>query len=301
MWNWRMLLARGEARFTDVIERTLYNGFLSGVSLDGAEYFYVNPLANFRDDYKRVPWFDCTCCPTNVVRLFPSLPGYFYSTSDEGVWIHLFDNNRLDWHLHDGRRIAIEQETGYPWDGTVEIKVIPDEPSEFSVFIYVPAWCETATVAVNNEAPRGARPCSYLEVRRTWHPGDTIVLELPMPITLQEADPRVREDIGSVAIQRGPVVYCLESPDNPNVPMRDVELHLEEPLRADAKPKLLGGIVTIEATGLYPEPGQDRGPLYRDLGSVKLEMEEPRMTAIPYYAWANRGPSQMVVWIPYRE
>ncbi|MDI6828796.1 MAG: glycoside hydrolase family 127 protein, partial [Armatimonadota bacterium] len=221
-WNWRMLAIKGEARFADVMERTLYNGFLSGVSLDGWHYFYTNPLACYKE-YQRVPWFDCTCCPTNVVRMIASIPGYFYSTSEEGVWVHLYDNSRLNWRLESGCKFTLEQETNYPWSRNVDITISPEKETEFTLFLRIPGWCCAASVAVNDEAMRGAVPGEYLQIERKWAPGDCVHLELPVDISLQEADPRVREDLGCVAVQRGPVVYCIESVDNPDVPVRDVE------------------------------------------------------------------------------
>lgn len=298
-WNWRMLAITGESRFADVMERTLYNGFLSGVSLDGTCYFYMNPLACFRE-LQRQPWYGCTCCPPNVERMIASLPGYFYSASDEGIWVHLYDNSRLDWRLHDGRKVSLEQKADYPWEGSVEIAVSPEAPAEFALFLRIPGWCESASVSVGGEAERGVPPGDYLKLERTWKPGDVVHLELPMPISLQESDPRVRENPGSVAMQRGPLVYCLESSDNPGVPIRDVELLIDGGFSAEFKPHLLGGVTVVHAKGLYPAAGQERGPLYREAGSVKLEMRESGLTAIPYYAWANRGPSEMTVWVSAR-
>ena len=147
-WNWRMLAIGGECRFADVMELALYNGFLSGVGLRGGEYFYMNPLACYHN-YQRVPWFGCTCCPTNVVRIIASMPGYIYSTSAEGVWIHMYDNSKLDWRLDDGLRFTLEQKTTYPWDGDIEIVLTPEKPAEFALFLRVPAWCGNATVRVN--------------------------------------------------------------------------------------------------------------------------------------------------------
>ena len=295
-WNWRMLAIKAESRFADVMERTLYNGFLSGVSLDGWHYFYMNPLACY-GDYQRQEWFGCTCCPTNVVRMLAAMPGYFYSTSHEGVWVHLYDNSRLSWHLHDGTKLTLEQKTDYPWDGQVEITVIPEATAEFALFLRIPSWCEGASVSVNDDAPSGVLPGDYLKLERAWQPGDIVHLDLPMPVVLTEADSRVKEDLGMVAIQRGPVVYCLESKDNPDVPIRDAELMIDEDFTAEFKPHLLGGVTVIEGKGVYACPDQDRGPLYRPLDGIRLEVRETDLHAIPYYSWANRGPSNMAVWL----
>lgn len=299
-WNWRMLALKGEARFADVIERTLYNGFLSGVSLDGKHYFYTNPLACYKE-YQRVPWFDCTCCPTNVVRMIASLPGYFYSTSEEGVWVHFYDNSVLNWRLENGVKLILEQETNYPWMRDVNIKVTPEIETKFTLFLRIPGWCCFASVSINDEAERGAVPGEYLQIEREWKPGDRIHLKLPTDTTLQEADPRVREDLECVAVQRGPVIYCIESVDNPEVPIRDVELMVNEHISVEIEPNMLGGIAVVKAKGVYPIPSQERGPLYRAKDSIRLEVKETDLTLIPYYAWANRGPSHMEVWIPVLE
>lgn len=299
MWNWRMLAITGECRFADVMERALYNGFLSGVSMEGGEYFYMNPLACYRE-YQRVPWFGCTCCPTNVVRTIASLPGYLYSTSDDGVWVHMFENSKLDWRLENGIRFTLEQETKYPWEGDVGITISPEKPCEFSLFVRVPGWCESASVKVGNEAVGGAVTGEYLKIERLWKKGDVITVSLKMPVALLEADPRVTEVAGAVAVQRGPVVYCLESPDNDGVSIRDAELMLDEDLEGRFEPGLLGGVTVIRGQGTYAKQGQDRGSLYRRAGSVRPEVEECELKLIPYHAWANRGPSHMKVWIPGR-
>lgn len=299
-WNWRMLAIGGECRFADVMELALYNGFLAGVGLQGGEYFYMNPLACYWD-YQRVPWFGCTCCPTNAVRMIASVPGYIYSTSAEGVWVHMYDNSKLDWRLDSGLRFTLEQRTNYPWDGDIEVVLTSEQPADFTLFLRVPAWCGNARVTMDGEAPRGALPGEYLQIERTWRPGDVVRLHLEMPVCLMEADPRVREDAGSVAIQRGPLVYCLESPDNRDVPIRDAEIRLDEEPAYEFHPDLLGGVTVIKAKGVYAAPDQDRGPLYRCYERPRLEVVETELEAIPYYAWANRGPSHMKVWIPTRE
>lgn len=299
-WNWRMLAIDGECRFADVMELCLYNGFLSGVGLNGGEYFYMNPLACYRD-YQRVPWFGCTCCPTNAVRVIASLPGYMYSTSKKGIWVHLYDNSKLDWRLDDGLKVSIEQKTNYPWDGDVEITVSPEKSDKFTLFLRVPTWCGNASVSVNGRPPLGAAPGEYMQIERMWNPGDSVHLKLEMPVCLMEADPRVREDAGSVAIQRGPIIYCLESPDNHGVPIRDAQIPADGGAEHEFEPHLLGGVTVIRQQGMYDAPDQDRGPLYRCLDSVRLEVKEKELRAIPYYAWANRGPSHMKVWIPVRE
>src|SRR5580765_6464137 len=222
MWNWRMLSVTGDAKFTDVIERALYNGINSGMSLDGTMYCYRNPLAfdPTTGDKIRNPWYDVTCCPPNLERTFASLPGYFYSTSRDGIYVHLYDNSDLDWHLEDGTGLKVSQETNYPWDGEVEIAVTPARASDFTLHLRIPAWADSAQVAVNGKAVVGIKPGEYLPVERRWTSGDVVRLSMEMPPQVLEANPRVADDTGRVALQRGPLVYCLEGLDQPN----DVDL-----------------------------------------------------------------------------
>src|SRR5213079_110209 len=229
MWNWRMLSATGNAKFTDVMERALYNGINSGMSLDGTLYCYRNPLAfdPSRGDKIRNEWYDTTCCPPNLERTFASLPGYFYSTSREGVYLHFYDNSQLDWHLENGVGLKVRQKTNYPWDGGVEITVTPAEPVEFTFFLRIPGWTDTAQVSVKGKPVAGATPGQYLPVRRRWAAGDVIRLQLNMKPQLLEANAQVTEDNGRVAVQRGPLVYCLEQMDQPEgLPLKDVALNL---------------------------------------------------------------------------
>src|SRR5438094_1902809 len=208
MWNWRMLAASGEAKFTDVIERALYNGINSGMSLDGTTYCYRNPLAfdpaafdGFRGSPNiRNPWYDVTCCPPNIERTFSSLPGYFYSTSKDGLYVHLYDNSALDWRLEDGTPIKVRQTTNYPWDGAVQLTLTPAPLTEFTFHLRVPGWATTAAVAVNGRPVTGVKAGEYLSVRRNWKPGDTVDLNLPMDTEVVASNPRVAEDRGRVAI-----------------------------------------------------------------------------------------------------
>jgi len=301
LWNRRMLLAEPNCRYADVLERALYNGVLSGVSLSGDEYFYVNPLAS-SGGHKRQPWFGCTCCPTNMVRTLASIPSYLYDVSDGGVWVHLYDNSTLSWQLPDGRALTLQQQTGYPWDGRVEMTVTPQAASEFSVFLRIPGWCRKARLEVNGKAVADVRCGTYKEIRREWKPGDTLALQMDMPAEIVESHPRVPENRGCVAIQRGPVVYCIESPDNPGLPIEDARLATASPAELSARhePDLLGGVTVITGPGLAPAGVLDELPLYAPVGTYDraARMREVRLRAIPYYAWANRGDSHMKIWLP---
>ncbi len=310
MWNWRMLLLSGDAHYTDVLETTLYNGVLPGLSLDGGAYFYQNPLA---DDgrHRRQPWFGCACCPPNVARLLASLPGYFYSLSDEGLWVHLYAQGSARISLHDGRAVSLTQHTRYPWDGEVVIEVEGPVLSEvegngtFSLWLRIPAWCEEgAALEINGRPFTGVlAPGSYAEIRRAWQPGDVVRLNLPLGVRRVECHPYVAENAGRVALMRGPILYCVEQADNPGLDLRDVVLHAGADFTATFEPDLLGGVVVLRSqTEVAPPDDGWENRLYRTLGP---RLEKPRsqsveLTAIPYYAWANREHGPMQVWLRTR-
>jgi len=303
MFNYRMLAISGEGKYADEMERALYNGVISGVSLEGIAYFYQNPLANYRD-YQRREWFDCTCCPTNMVRMLASVPGYMYSISDEGVWVHLFDNSKVTYQLADGTPFSLEQSTNYPWDGVIELTIGLKAPKEFTLFIRSPRWnSKLRILSISEDGPGIDEGSSgYRGIRKTWHPGEKIRLKIDVFPTLVECDPRVRENYGSVAVQRGPLVYCAESIDNPGVSIRDLELASGD-FTESFEDDLLGGVVTLKGKGRTAlETADDRGLLYRASGSaLRSGLHETPVTLIPYYAWANRGTSDMAVWMPVRE
>jgi len=298
MWNWRMLQLEGDARYADLMEITLYNGVLAGLSLDGQSYFYQNPLA---DDgtHRRQPWFGCACCPPNVARLLASLPGYFYSVSPEGVWAHLYAEGTAHITLPDGATVGLVQRTRYPWNGDIEIEV--EGEGTFSLFLRIPAWCEAgATVQVNDEPiSESAAPGSYRELRRAWRPGDTVRLNLPMPVRPLKCHPRVAENAGRVALMRGPILYCVEAVDNPGVDLRDVIVTGEAGISADFESDLLGGVVVLrtEVAVVPPDEGWE-GRLYRTAQPLaQRQTGFLDLTAIPYYAWANRDAGPMQVWL----
>jgi hypothetical protein len=249
-----MLAAAGDAKFTDVLERALYNGINSGMSLDGTLYCYRNPLAfnPASGDKIRNPWYDTTCCPPNLERTLASLPGYFYSTAEDGVYIHLFDNSAIDWKLASGNTFKIRQETGYPWDGKVRITVTPTTPEEFTLYVRIPGWSKTNRVTVNQHSVSAVEPGRYLPIRRRWAADDTIELEFDMRPQIVHANPLVADDRGRVALQRGPIVYCMEQLDQQNHP-QDASLMpryvavLTENSSVVEQPHLLDG-VTMRST-----------------------------------------------------
>ena len=305
MWNWRMLAATGDAKFSDVIERALYNGINSGMSLDGTLYCYRNPLAfdPATGEKIRNPWYDTTCCPPNLERTFASLPGYFYSTSSDGIYLHLYDNSELNWHLENGVGLKVTQKTNYPWDGTIEVTVTPAQPSNFIFYLRIPGWADHAQVAVNGKAVTGAKPGEYLPISRRWAPGDVIHLQMEMPVQVLQANPEVTDDAGRVAVQRGPLVYCMEEMDQPaGVTMSDLAVSLGQKPQAgfqsEKKDDLLGGVVVLRHEGVAYDRSASRKALYSRYGGDEAKSRRVQLTFIPYYAWSNRQETSMQVWTP---
>jgi uncharacterized protein len=306
MWNWRMLTATGDAKYADVIERALYNGINSGMSLDGTLYCYRNPLAfdPSGGDQIRNPWYDTTCCPPNLERTFASLPGYFYSTSKDGLYTHLYDNSELDWHLEDGTGLKVVQKTNFPWDGAVELTVSPAKPAEFTLYLRIPGWSGATQVKVNGDPITGATPGHYLSVRRRWASGDTVQLKFNMTPRVIEANTRVVDDYGRVAVQRGPLIYCLEQLDQPaGVPLYDVSLDLRSkspaPFHEEFLGSLLGGIVVLDHEGAASERSPQENQLYSSYSGSPARTRPVKLRFIPYYAWANRTATPMQVWTPF--
>ncbi|MGH9517334.1 MAG: glycoside hydrolase family 127 protein [Terriglobales bacterium] len=311
MWNWRMLAASGEAKFGDVIERALYNGINSGMSLDGTTYCYRNPLAfdpatldGFRGSPNiRNAWYDVTCCPPNLERTFSSLPSYFYSTGKDGLYVHLYDNSQFDWHLQDGTAIKVRQKTNYPWEGTVKLTVNVAEPKEFTLYARIPGWAHSASVMVNGKPESGVKSGEYLPIKRVWKPADVVVLGFPMHAQIIASNPRVAEDRGKVAVRRGPVIFCMEELDQSNgVALSDVAITMSEQLgkefQSEYKTDLLGGVEVLQHQGRVFESASADQPLYMSTGAEPPKMRAGNLTFIPYYAWANRKPSAMQVWTP---
>ena len=312
MWNWRMLAASGEAKFTDVIERALYNGINSGMSLDGTTYCYRNPLAfdpatldGFRGSPNiRNAWYDVTCCPPNLERTFASLPGYFYSTSKDGLYVHLYDNSSLDWRLQDGTAIKVQQKTNYPWEGAVKLTVTPAGSQYFTLYARIPGWANGASVAVNGRTQPGVKTGEYLAIKRAWNPGDVVTLDFPMHAEIIASNPRVAEDRGKVAVRRGPVIFCMEEVDQSNgIAISDVAITLNERLgkefQSEYKADLLGGVEVLQHQGKVFESASAEQPLYMATGPEAPKTRPGSLSFIPYYAWANRKPSAMQVWTPF--
>lgn len=299
MWNWRMLMLDGDARYADLLETTLYNAVLPGLSLDGQEYFYQNPL---EDDgsHRRQPWFGCACCPPNVARTLASLPSYFYSVSEEGIWIHLYAEGEAHIQLSDGRTVVLRQRTRYPWDGEVLIEV--EGEGNFTLRLRIPSWCEEgASLEVNGDPfSTQLQPGSYAEVRREWRSGDGIRLTLPMSVRQLECHPYVAENLGRVALMRGPLLYCVEGADNPGLDPHDLVLPSNAEFSEEYRPDLLGGVVVLRSRVRTAAPDTSWAhALYRPAREEAKEAQgrEVEVSAIPYYAWANRQAGPMRLWL----
>ncbi|MFC1718316.1 glycoside hydrolase family 127 protein [Candidatus Poribacteria bacterium] len=291
-WNHRMLQLQGDARFADVMERALYNGTISGVSLDGKRFFYVNPLESW-GNHHRQDWFGCACCPPNIARLMASIGNYIYSQAENDAYVHLYVQGSGALNI-GGQQVALEQETDYPWDGHILISVTPEKPAVFGLNLRIPGWSRKATLFVNGEAlDVTANNLGYVRVDREWKAGDQVELTLPMPVERVEAHPGVREDTGCVALQRGPVVYCLEQVDNP-VPLHKVILPRDSELESHFEVNLLGGITVIKGNALVADDSDWDDTLYR---AEPAKLKPFDITAIPYCVWDHREPGEMRVWI----
>jgi len=294
MWNYRMLLVSGESRFADIMELCLYNGILSGISIDGKEYFYVNPLAD-RGSHRRQRWFACACCPPNIARTITSIPGYMYSTSSEGIWVNLYASNTSEFDIN-GSKVVLEERTDYPWNGLVEFKINTD--SQFTIFLRKPVWSREFSISINGEEIEPTLEKGYILINRKWQRGDTITLNLSMEPELLESHPNIKDNVGRVAIRRGPIIYCVEGADNPWGDVWNLEIPKDVKLSQEYK-DILGGVVVIKGKGYLNSPESWKG-LYLPGDDANRLKKEVEFTAIPYYSWANRTPGPMEIWIKTR-
>ncbi|WP_129717650.1 glycoside hydrolase family 127 protein [Pedobacter sp. SYP-B3415] len=304
MWNWRMLQLTGNAKYADVMELTLYNSVLSGISLDGKNFLYTNPLA-YSDDLPfkqrwskdRVPYIKLSnCCPPNVVRTIAEVSNYAYSKSKAGIWVHLYGGNTVQTSLADGGRLLLEQQTAYPWKGQIRFEIRESPSRPFSIFLRIPGWAETARINVNGHPEKNVPGSgSYVQLQRIWKKGDVIELELPMNTRLIEANPLVEENRNQVAVKRGPVVYCLETQGLPGNNLFNALV----PVHADFKPVEMN-VAGTSLTGLETELELNdrtawKNELYRP---VNAKTTKATATLVPYFAWGNRGHAEMSVWLP---
>lgn len=299
--NYRLFLLHGDAKYFDVLERTLYNGLISGVSLDGGSFFYPNPLAS-TGGYSRKPWFGCACCPSNISRFIPSLPGYVYAVKDDHVYVNLYMGNRGELKVNN-KKIVLEQETSYPWNSDIRIRVVKGA-LPFTMNLRIPGWVRNEvlpgdlyryddeqklgyTVTVNGEAVEGELQKGYLQIERKWKKGDVVEVHFDMQSRVVRANEKVAADRGRVAVERGPIVYCAEWPDN-DFNVHNILLNQHPSFQVVNNPDLLYGIceITTDAQALsYDAAG-------------RLIVKDVKLTLIPYYAWAHRGEGDMEVWLP---
>ncbi len=306
LWNQRMFLLNGDAEYIDVLERTLYNGFLSGVSIYGDKFFYPNPLES-DGSHERKPWFSCSCCPTNVARFLPSLPGYVYAHIKDDLFINLYIGNKANINMNSGE-IIISQSTNYPWDGNVKINIEPESKSKFTISLRIPGWAQNKPVPsdlyyymntfdqkpvikINSKETKYTVDKGYAKINRRWEKGDIIEINFSMPVRKVIANEKVEEDNGKFSIERGPIVYCAEWVDNGGK-VRNLLLDKDADFTYEYKENLIDGVNILEGTS--------KSLIIDKSGNSTIEKEQ-NFIAIPYYAWAHRGSGEMTVWFPYEK
>ena len=304
-WNSRMFLLHGDARYADVLERTLYNGLLSGISLSGDRFFYPNPLASM-GQHQRSAWFSCACCISNVTRFLPSVPGYIYAQRGNDLFVNLFMSNTMEANLTAGK-VSLTQETSYPWEGKVVFTVNPEKSSDFTLRIRIPGWARSQPVpgslyrfaddhvqavplSINGEVSSYTQENGYAVLHRVWKKGDRIVIEFPMPVERILANTQVKADQGRFAFERGPIVYCLEGADQQDSTVQSILIDSGAAVGVTYNAGKLNGITELSAGG---------EATYRQPNSDSLIRKKEQVKAIPYYSWNNRGAGEMEVWIPY--
>jgi DUF1680 family protein len=295
MWCWRMLLITGDARYADLMETTLLNAVLPGWGAGGTDYFYQNPLA---DDgaHRRQGWFGCACCPPNIARLIAQIPGYFYAVAPGTATVALYARGRADLQLPGGPDLAIDVDTDYPWQGRIVLTITPDTASRFSLRLRIPGWARGASIAVGGEPYPVPEPGAFAEIEREWIGPTVVELDLPMPVERIEAHPWLTSSRGSIAVARGPVLYALEAADHPAVDVRDLAMTSDTVLEPQWTDEL-GGVMLLKGAGVVQVRDGWEGRLYRRAARGSATSPSP-LTFVPYFAWANRSPGPMAVWIP---
>ena len=264
----------GDSKYVDVLERSMYNGALAGISLDGDRFFYVNPLES-KGDHHRQEWYGCACCPSQLSRFLPSIGNYIYGTSNDAIWVNLYIGNKTDIEI-DQTNVTLQQETSYPWEGQVKLTVNTSAPVKKDIRLRIPGWCKKYVLSVNGKSVEAPMEKGYAVIK-DWKSGDRIELNMDMPVEKVEADPRVKQNIGKRAIQRGPLVYCMEEVDN-GKECDQLSITPQTTFESTFDSSLLNGVEVIKAT----TDGQS-------------------ITFIPYYAWDNRTAGKMKVWVDYKE
>jgi uncharacterized protein len=303
-WNWRLLLATGQARFADLLERTLYNCLAASMGADGTSFFYSNPLqvradhraADEEESGRRLPWYSCACCPPNLMRLIASLQHYLATTDQTGVQIHQYTDAELTVRAA-AQTIQLSLRTTYPWTGSIEVDVLDCTDDPWTLSLRVPHWASDRRVSVNDVDVDTEPTDGYLRIGRRWRRGDQVRLHLGMPIRLTAADRAVDATRGCVAIERGPLVYCVEAADNPGVDLSAITIDIADPL--ELRP--ITGWPDVQAVGFHatlPLDATASRPLYSPYLAEPAHRYRAILTAIPYYLWANRSPGAMRVWLP---
>ncbi|MEO1011800.1 MAG: beta-L-arabinofuranosidase domain-containing protein [Bacteroidota bacterium] len=305
MFNYRMLTLSGDSKHGDIMELVLHNSGLSGIGLEGKDYYYSNPLRKINGalDYEKMnvefperqPYLECFCCPPNLVRTIAKSPGWAYSKSKNGIAVNLYGGNQLETKLLDGSVLKLKQESEYPWDGKVKITIQECKNEPFEVLLRIPAWAVGSTLEVNGQTVENVVAGQFSRIERPWQTGDNISLHMPMDIVYVEGHPRIEEVRNQVAVKRGPVVYCVESADIPEkANIYDVYISAGNELKAKYRPDYLGGVTTIDGTLLLRQ--DEAKGMYTEVGRTSFESHTTQL--IPYFAWSNRGEGEMTVFMP---
>jgi uncharacterized protein len=309
-WNYRMFLLHGDARYMDILEKSLYNGLISGVGLDGKSFFYSNAMQiknyfNYPSiEPTRAGWFECSCCPTNLTRLIPSIPGYVYGLKNDNVYVNLFMNSNTTLNVHN-KPVSILQQNNYPWDGGLKFTISPKGTDAFNLLIRIPGWAQNQAmpsdlytfmsnsdkkveIKVNGQPVQFNIDKGYAVIKKSWKKNDIVEVNLPMEVREVKANEKVKDDIGKIALQRGPIIYCAEWEDN-NGKVSNIIIPSNTVFSTEYEPGLLGGVTVVKSNVPVIEIGKD---------GLTLSTVIKPFSAIPYYAWANRGKGEMQVWFP---
>ncbi|MER2491307.1 glycoside hydrolase family 127 protein [Catenovulum sediminis] len=310
MFSFRMLGIHGEAKYADIIELVMHNSALSGIGVEGTDYFYANPLrmlhgtrdydahADVTETPNREGYLSCFCCPPNLVRTISNLSGWAYSMADNGVYVNLYGANQLSSKMLDGSDIKLTQDTEYPWKGLVKLTIDACKEKAFDIALRIPGWSTSAEIRINGEkVEQQVKPGSYAVLNRCWKAGDEIVVDIPMEATFVEGHTRIEEVRNQLAIKRGPVVYCVETPDLPaETNVLDVYLSAENELITEHKADFLGGVTVVKSDVLVRKDNDNTDSMYRNIRAPKWEKHP--LQFVPYYAWSNRGTAEMTVFLP---
>jgi DUF1680 family protein len=303
-FNHRLFLLHGQSKYIDILEKTLYNSMLSGVSLSADRFFYPNPLES-NGQHQRSAWFGCACCPSNIARFVPAIPGYIYAVTDNALYVNLYISNDASIAL-EKNTVALSQKADFPWNGKVEISVNPVKPAKFSLNLRIPGWAQNEAISgglykfedqsrdqvkllINGKPAELSMKEGYVMIRRKWKAGDKVELDIPMPVRRVIADDRITDDRDKIAIQRGPLIYCAEWPDNNAGNVLNIMIRKDADFTTEYLPSLLQGTEVIKTSGYQTK---------RTLDGKVDTLENEAVTLIPYALWNNRGPGQMMVWLP---